>query len=60
MATFAISMSVEVEADNYDQAYEIRDSLFQFIQGQEDVTDGPFEIDVEQIDGFEDEEMDNE
>jgi hypothetical protein len=60
MATFAISLSVEIEADNIDQAYEIRDSLFQFVQGQEDVTDGPFEIDVEQIDGFEDEEMDNE
>lgn len=56
MATFAISMSVEIEADSYEQAYEIRDQLFKDIGEHPEVMDGPFEIDVEQQDGFEEED----
>ena len=56
MAKFAISLSVEIDADNYEQAYEIQKSLFEFVQGHDAVTGGPYEIDVEQQDGFEDEE----
>jgi hypothetical protein len=55
MATFSISMSVEVEADSYEQAMEIERSLHQFIEGHDEVN-GVYGIDVEQTDGFEDEE----
>lgn len=55
MATFSISMSVDIEAENYEQAYEIRDSIFQEINQLSEVTRGPYELDVEQQDGFEDE-----
>jgi hypothetical protein len=56
MATFAISLSVEVEADSYDEAYQIQADIFRKIQEHPEVMDGPFEIDVEQQDGFEEEE----
>lgn len=59
MATFAISLSVEIEAESFDEAYEIRDQLFKDISEHAEVMDGPFEIDVEQTDGFE-EEVDEE
>ena len=55
MATFSISMSVDIEAESYEQAYEIRDSIFQEINQLSEVTGGPYELDVEQQDGFEDE-----
>ena len=53
MARFSISMSVEVEADNYQEAFEIQKSIFEFVQGHDAVTGGPYEIDVEQQDGEE-------
>jgi hypothetical protein len=56
MAKFTISMSVEMEADSYDQAYEIQASLFKDVGRRDDVVGGPYPIDVEQMDGFEDEE----
>ena len=56
MATFAISLSVEVEADDYDQACDIRDKLFKDLMALPEVMSGPYEIDVEQQDGFEDED----
>lgn len=58
MATFAISMSVEVEADSYDDAYEIQSDIFRKLEEHPEVTGGPYEIDVEQTDGFEDSEED--
>ena len=56
MATFAISLSVEVEADDYDAACDIRDKLFKDLMALPEVMSGPYEIDVEQQDGFEDED----
>jgi len=56
MATFSISMSVEVEAADYDEACDIQDSIFKDIGRRDDVVGGPYGIDVEQMDGFEDEE----
>ena len=55
MATFAISLSVEVEAEDYDQACDIRDKLFKDLMALPEVLSGPYEIDVEQQDGFDDE-----
>jgi hypothetical protein len=56
MAKFTISLSVEVEAADYDEAFDIQDSLFSDIGRRSDVVGGPYGIDVEQIDGVEDEE----
>jgi len=56
MAKFTISLSVEVEAEDYDEAFDIQDSLFSDIGRRSDVVGGPYGIDVEQIDGVEDEE----
>jgi hypothetical protein len=56
MAKFTISLSVEVEAADYDEACDIQDSIFKDIGRRDDVVGGPYGIDVEQIDGFEDEE----
>jgi hypothetical protein len=56
MAKFTISMSVEIVADSYDEACDIRDDLFRKVQEHPEVYGGPYEIDVEQMDGFEDEE----
>jgi hypothetical protein len=52
MATFSISMSVEVEADSYEAAMEIERSLHEFIQGH-DETLGVYGIDVEQTSDLE-------
>ena len=59
MATSSISMSVEFEADNYDEAFAIQAKLFDKISKMSEVTGGPYEIDVEQQNGFE-EEMNDE
>lgn len=56
MATFAISMSVEIEAADFDEAYEIQSDIFRKLEEHPEVTGGPYEIDVEQQDGFEEEE----
>ena len=58
MAKFSISMSVEVDAEDYHVACAIRDDLFTKLGQHPEVTGGPYEIDVEQQDGFEDEELD--
>ena len=58
MATFAISLSVEVEAYDYDEACDIRDKLFKDLMALPEVMSGPYEIDVEQQDGFIDDEVD--
>lgn len=55
MATFTISLSIEIEADSYEEAYEIEKSIHEFVQGHDEVM-GVYSIDVEQQDGFEDEE----
>lgn len=60
MATFSISLSVEVEAENYQEAFEIQAKLFDKIGKMVEVTGGPYEIDAEQVDGFEDEVDDSE
>ena len=56
MATFTISMSVEIEADSFDEAYEIEADLFRKLGEHPEVKGGPYSIDVEQQDGFEEEE----
>jgi len=48
MAKFSISMSVEVEAEDYHVAFAIRDDLFRKLQEHPEVIRGPYEIDVEQ------------
>lgn len=58
MAKFSISMSVEVDAEDYHVACAIRDDLFSLLGQHPEVTGGPYEIDVEQQDGFDDEELD--
>ena len=52
---FTISMGVEIEADSYDQAHEIKADIFRKLQEHPEVQGGPYELDVEQQDGFEDE-----
>lgn len=60
MATFAISLSIEIEANDYDDAYEIQSDIFRKLEEHPEVTGGPYEIDVEQTDGFEDSEYSEE
>lgn len=60
MAKFAISLSVEIDAADYDEAYEIQADIFRKIQEHPEVMRGPYEIDVEQQDGFEDEPEEDE
>lgn len=56
MATFSISLSVEVEADSYQKAYELQSKLMKELNALPEV-DGVYEIDVECTDGdAEDEE----
>jgi hypothetical protein len=55
MAKFTISMSVEILAEDYDEAHEIKADIFRKINEHPEVQGGPYEIDVEQMDGFEDE-----
>jgi hypothetical protein len=52
MARFSISMSVEVDADSYEQAMEIERSLHQFIEGHDEAL-GVYGIDVEQTSDLE-------
>jgi hypothetical protein len=59
MATFSISMSVEVEAEDYHVAFAIRDDLFRKLGEHPEVMSGPYEIDVEQTSDL-DEEVDEE
>jgi hypothetical protein len=59
MAKFSISLSVEVEAEDYDAAFAIERSVHQFIEGHDEVI-GVYGIDVEQQDGFEEELDDSE
>ena len=56
MAKFTISMSVEILAEDYDEANEIKADIFRKINEHPEVQGGPYPIDVEQMDGFEDEE----
>lgn len=51
MARFSISMSVEVEAENYQEAFDIQSDLFRKLQEHPEVVRGPYELDVEQQDG---------
>ena len=53
MAKFTISMSVEVEAEDYHEAFEIQSDLFRKLQEHPEVLSGPYGIDVEQQDGVE-------
>lgn len=55
MAKFAILLSIEIEADSYENAYEIEKSLQKFVQDNDQVK-GVHSVDVEQQDFFEDEE----
>jgi len=55
MAKFTISLSVEVEADSYKEAWEIERSLHLYIHGHKEALDVHGER-VEQTDGDEDEE----
>lgn len=55
MATFSISISIEVEADSYEAAYEKENELRNELELRPDVM-GVYGIDVEQTDGFEEEE----
>jgi hypothetical protein len=58
MARFSISMSVEFEAADYDEAFDIQDSLFKDIARRARLVElrGPYEIDVEQTSALEEEE----
>ena len=60
MARFTISMSVEVEAADNAEAFDIQDSLFKDIGRRAGVrlieSDGPYGIDVEQTSGLDLEE----
>jgi hypothetical protein len=56
MAKFTISLSVEIQADSYDEAFEIQADIFRKINEHPEVQGGPYGIDVEQMDGFEGEE----
>lgn len=50
MATFCISLSIEVEADSYEEAYALRDTLTDRLCLMDEVTD-VCSIDVEHTDG---------
>jgi hypothetical protein len=56
MAKFAISMSVEILAEDYDEAHEIKADIFRKINEHPEVQGGPYDIYVEQMDGFEGDE----
>jgi hypothetical protein len=56
MAIFTITMSVTVSAEDYAEAHEIKADIFRKINEHPEVQGGPHEIDVEQMDGYEDEE----
>jgi hypothetical protein len=50
MAKFSITMSVEVWAEDYAEAHELKADIFRKIQEHPEVQAGPYEIDVEQMD----------
>lgn len=50
MATFSITISFEVEADSYEEAYEIEKSVTEFLQGHDDIQE-VYGVDVEHTDG---------
>jgi hypothetical protein len=58
VAKFSISLSVEVEAEDYDAAFAIERSVHQFIEGHDEVI-SVYGIDVEQTSDL-DEEVDEE
>jgi hypothetical protein len=55
MATFAISLVIEVDVDSYEEAYELENTLIERLMAMDEVLDVG-QIDVEQTDGFEDED----
>ena len=55
MAKFSISLTVEVEAEDYDAAFEIERSVHEFIQGHDEVL-GVYGIDVEQTSDLDEED----
>jgi hypothetical protein len=55
MAEFSISVSIQVEANDYNEAYELETVLTQHLLSRPEVMN-VFSIDVEQTDGFEDED----
>ena len=61
MATFSISMSVEVDAVDYDEAYAIQKQLLDKLVDDFSEVKAAYEIDIEQQDGFDpyDEELDD-
>ena len=54
MATFTISLSVVVDAEDYDQAYAIQKQLLDKLVDDFPEVKEAYEIDVEQQDDFED------
>ena len=54
MATFTISLSVVVDAKDYDQAYAIQKQLLDKLVDDFSEVKEAYEIDVEQQDDFED------
>ena len=50
MATFSISLSVNVEADSYEEAYKVQKKFFEIVEKIPGIH-GVYEIDVELIDG---------
>lgn len=55
MAKFSISVSIEVDADNYEEAYEIEKNLTEFLNCHYEVNN-VYSIDVEQTSNDEEEE----
>lgn len=53
MAKFSISISIEVEADSFEAAYELERSITRALEADPEIT-AVYSIDVEQTDGFED------
>lgn len=52
MNTFAISISIEVQAQDFDEAYDIETRLTELLETDDSVS-GVYSIDVEQTDGEE-------
>ena len=59
MAHFSISLSIEVDVANYDEAYELEKSIIRALQADPEIMN-VYSIDVEQQDGFEEEVDDSE
>ena len=54
MATFSISISIEIEADSYEEAYELERSITRTLEADPEIL-SVSSIDVEQTDGFDEE-----